>query len=203
MSKNFKLYKFTIVLATRGVTTILTVERKLWPLPYILCAANISYKIALVATGGNKFCSIENFTVWMKIMMGFQLVLCTCDLFVSMVKSSFVPRPPIFFVCQLTGTGTMQSWQRWHVTNKKLDEGLGTRLILMVKDTVLGYFVDRLPKICWLHFDCGHSCDYRAYNNDSKNILQKLTRSSPNTRLCGNTNPWSVEVTGIQELTWM
>ena len=69
------------------------------------------------------------------IMMGLLLVLCRCDLFGSVVKSSLVPKAPVLFVSKPTGMATMQCWLRWSVTHEKLDGGLGMRLIFTVKSS--------------------------------------------------------------------
>ena len=86
------------------------------------------------------------------VIKGLLLVLCTCNLFGSMVKSSLVPRPLSYLLV------TQQARQQCTIDCTGADRGLGTRVIFTVyKATVLGYF-DRWPATkthfdCWPHFD--------------------------------------------------
>ena len=118
----------------------LTVDRNLWPLWCILWAAIVSYKMALVATGGNKFCSMEGCTAWIEFNDGFSAGFVHMQLIRFDDHKQLRSQPSVFFISQPTGMTTMQCWQCWQVTNKGLDDGLRTRVVLTIEETVLGYF---------------------------------------------------------------
>ena len=70
-------------------------------------------------------------------MMGLLLVLCTCDLLGSTVKSTLFPRLLSYL---LVSQQARQQCGSDCTGAKNLDRDLGARLIFIVKVTVVGYF---------------------------------------------------------------
>ena len=133
---------FTVWLLTAQNFGVLTVGCNLWPPRYISHSAN-----AVSGTCGSRrelvllhlqlHCGNKSVTI------GLQLVLCTYDLFSA---TGLIPRPPVLFVSQPTGTATMQRWLCWCITHEKLGRNLGTRLIFTVKsDSFRVLYFDRWP----------------------------------------------------------